>query len=218
MGVRVQLASDVISKKSGAQEVWIKGRTIREETSLTNSAEKPCQNCRSANVQCIYADRERVLTVSESYLRELEADRDRARRDPHSPSQNVRGTEGHNAGQALSTRQTGTNGENIIENSAAEAFLAKVHQLRQNAANSAPTAPLSGADEGSTRTDHLDIPQNSAYEYSRLIFETSRKLNDSRFKTARETLTRDRSSDIAKAATICVRQPLIGSSRNLYSQ
>ncbi|TPX15279.1 uncharacterized protein E0L32_004556 [Thyridium curvatum] len=137
--------------------------------------EKPCRNCRAAQVDCTYADHERVLTVPESYLRSLEADRDRRRWDTRSPQSAPHAIQDADAGVSSSDTRNVNANHQTIENSAPEAFLAKVNQLRQSTTFSAISDPSLGDNldsaNGGGSSKAVTVP--NAYEYFRLSFDTS---------------------------------------------
>ncbi|KAL1855821.1 hypothetical protein VTK73DRAFT_8463 [Phialemonium thermophilum] len=160
-------------RRNGGRKSTACRRCHRQKVKCTK--ETPCRNCRTAKVECIYAARDDTLTVSRSYLRSLEADRDRRRWRPRSPlpaSDTTRDEDaslhaGRYGGEAPSPQQT-------VENSAAEAFLAKVNQLRQTATFSAVAdpAPDDGGGEPSGVETGAALPP-STYEYFHLDFDTS---------------------------------------------
>ncbi|KAH6876324.1 fungal-specific transcription factor domain-containing protein [Thelonectria olida] len=129
----------------------------------------PCRNCQAAHVECIYSRQERMLTVPEGYLKTLEAARDRTRRsrESHQPSLLANEVEGQSHPVNNSLKQQ------TVENSAAEAFLAKVNQLRQTATFSTISDHSSGVNGGSDDLAKSAGSSASTYEYFRLTFDTA---------------------------------------------
>ncbi|KAM5361479.1 hypothetical protein ACJA88_014457 [Fusarium oxysporum] len=107
-----------------------------------------------ARVDCVYAGRDKLLTVPESYLRSLKA----------------AGIED----EVTTTSDTGKDGfgHHTVETPAAEAFLAKVNQLRHDTTFSATSDP-SPIEQGSANDSAKSSLLSSSYDYFRLTFDTS---------------------------------------------
>ncbi|KAF4950175.1 hypothetical protein FSARC_13281 [Fusarium sarcochroum] len=132
------------------------------------SRERPCRNCQSARVDCVYAGRDKLLTVPESYLRSLEADRGRFQYSPQLSSH----TGIEDEGTITSDTRKDSFGHHTVENSAAEAFLAKVNQLRHDTTFSAASDP-SPVEPGVSNDSAKSSLLSSSYDYFRLAFDTS---------------------------------------------
>ena len=138
---------------------------------IDTAEEKPCRNCHAANVDCLYPDNGKLLMVPEAYLRDLEADRNRRRRLPASPQSGSHREEDEDASPANS--RAGGSNQHTVENSAAELFVAKVKQLRQDAPFLIASDPsLGDAGEPSDGERHSGFAA-SGYEYFRLNYDTS---------------------------------------------
>ncbi|KAJ0419925.1 fungal-specific transcription factor domain-containing protein [Aspergillus carlsbadensis] len=145
------------------------------------SREKPCRNCRLANRDCQYPVRDRNVTVSESYLRSLEARAAQGRSGeqpphphphPHPPLTPVEGSlesrveiPAQNIGVQLS--------DPLVEDPTSEVFVSGVKRLRS------PTSFLGVADFPT----HINVAsspalegsqaQRQAYEYYQVAHDTS---------------------------------------------
>lgn len=133
------------------------------------TTERPCRNCQSAQVDCVYAGRDKLLTVPESYLRSLEADRGRLRNSPQLSSHAVV----EDKGTITSDHRKDGMVHHTVENSAAEAFLAKVNQLRHDTTFSATSDP-SPVEQWVANDSAKSSLLSSSYDYCNLKFDTSR--------------------------------------------
>lgn len=113
--------------------------------------------------------------VPEAYLRGLEAGRGGRRRPTSSSPSNSHLTEEEEASNYVDGQRPRRSSQHTIENSAAELFVAKVKQLRQDAPFLAPSDPSLGDSsdpDGGMRTGAVSA---SGYEYFRLDYDTARE-------------------------------------------
>lgn len=112
--------------------------------------------------------------VPEAYLRRLEASRRERRRPTSSSPSSSQLAEDEEASDFVGDQRARRSSQHTIENSAAELFVAKVKQLRQDAPFFAPSDPSLGESsdpDGGIRTGAAPA---SGYEYFRLEFDTAR--------------------------------------------
>ncbi|OKL63836.1 hypothetical protein UA08_00772 [Talaromyces atroroseus] len=122
--------------------------------------ELPCRSCRMANQRCTYPIRDRNITVSESFVRSLEA-RALAYAPDASPSSGHESLRGSTA-QGYQPP--------LVEDSTSEAFLARLKQIRQQ--NAGPVFPDLQDHDSSPSNPHTDYSSPS-YDYVQLDFDTS---------------------------------------------
>ncbi|KAL3455952.1 fungal-specific transcription factor domain-containing protein [Aspergillus heterothallicus] len=141
------------------------------------SREKPCRNCRLANRDCQYPVRERNVTISESYLRSLEARvahtaSTAEQSHPHPPLTPVEGSLESRAeipAQCVGVQLS----DPLVEDPTSEVFVSGLKRLRS------PTSLLGLNDFpnpiGIASSPTVEAPQvqRQAYEYYQLDHDTS---------------------------------------------
>lgn len=141
------------------------------ERYLTEVTERPCRNCASANKACTYAVRDRKITVTESYLRNLEGGllspktlEDAAKKNPN---QTVEVSKNENVHDSPIDESRPTYGS-VVENYTADLFISKLKQIQiANSASGTLSVPLDNNDDRSSG-------QNPNYEYFALDFDSFR--------------------------------------------
>ncbi|KAL2856795.1 fungal-specific transcription factor domain-containing protein [Aspergillus pseudodeflectus] len=139
------------------------------------SREKPCRSCRLANRDCQYPVRDRNVTVSESYLRSLEARVAQGRsveQPPHPPLTPVEGSLESRA--EIPAQSVGVQlSDPLVEDPTSEVFVSGLKRLRS------PTTLLGVADFSNQIAiasgpvlEGLQV-QRQAYDYYQLDHDTS---------------------------------------------
>ncbi|KAF9890087.1 hypothetical protein FE257_006248 [Aspergillus nanangensis] len=120
--------------------------------------DNPCRNCRTAHVDCVYPEREKLVMVPESYLKTLEASH-----DGREPSDGC-------------SRPDSVPSQHAVENSAAEVFVARVKQLRQHTSFSVALDPPPVGDSESNNPPTYPVGHAHSHEYFPLAYDTSQPL------------------------------------------
>lgn len=133
---------------------------------LTLFAELPCRNCQLANQECTYPMRDRNVTVSERFIRNLEAralshSSQLPQATPSSEPESLRGTVSQGLPPPLP----------LVEDSTSEVFLARLKQIRQN--NTGPD--FSQLTPSNPYTDDTS-PAAAPYDFVQLKFDNSGSL------------------------------------------
>ncbi|CAI6089010.1 unnamed protein product [Clonostachys chloroleuca] len=128
--------------------------------------ELPCRNCQLANQECTYPMRDRNVTVSERFIRNLEAralshSSQLPQATPSSEPESLRGTVSQGLPPPLP----------LVEDSTSEVFLARLKQIRQN--NTGPD--FSQLTPSNPYTDDTS-PAAAPYDFVQLKFDNSGSL------------------------------------------
>ncbi|KAF5008355.1 hypothetical protein FDECE_5398 [Fusarium decemcellulare] len=169
MSPDIALAADV--RRNGGRRSTACRRCHKQKVKCTR--ERPCRNCEAARVECVYPQRDRVVSVPESYLRALEAGRDSRNESPRSLRSVSRATADDDVEPAPNDSSVGDPSHHPIENSAAEVFVEKVKQLRQNTTFSANSDTSPDVDRESNVPPKSPMPLAASYEYFPLAYDTS---------------------------------------------
>ncbi|KAF2021036.1 hypothetical protein BU24DRAFT_487536 [Aaosphaeria arxii CBS 175.79] len=137
------------------------------------SREVPCRNCHLAHRTCTYPSREQFLTVPESYIRNLEANASRLSAAPatYYPAVSSRPNDVGTHANGATSSGSHSKAELLVEDPTTEGFVSRLKRFRQPyLAGSSSQLPHDS--QSSPSNVGGNTPQESAYEYVRLNFDT----------------------------------------------